>query len=129
MLNHLVALRRGSLTPPLTQVLALLRWQLLKAPVVLPHGRLLTRRQTLKSLPAVAQLFPFIGRQRMPLLVALLRLTALLGGHCEPAAAASRERLLTLGRQSVPVEPTEQPLLIWSQARPWHGLCWPRRRC
>src|ERR1700674_4203362 len=120
VLDHLLTLGGARSAPLVAQHLAPRRWELLKPVKMLPHGRLLVRRQCLEFLPAAAQRMALHGRERLPVPEALARLIALLGRHPEPALGAVRERLLARGRQAVPLasEARQQLLLLRRKTRP-----------
>src|SRR3977135_477410 len=63
VLDHLLALDGVRVVPLLAQRLALRRRQLLKLVEILPHPRLLVRRQCLELLPAAAQRMALLGGQ------------------------------------------------------------------
>src|SRR6266853_6464512 len=63
VLDHLLALGGTCVVPLLAQYLALRRRQLLKLVEILPHPRLLVRRQCLELLPAAAQRMALLGGQ------------------------------------------------------------------
>src|SRR5260370_22060469 len=71
VLDHLLALDGARVVPLLAQHLSL-RWrQLLKLVEILPHPRLLVRRQCLELLPAAAQRMALLLAQCLPMLEAL----------------------------------------------------------
>src|ERR1700674_2065670 len=76
VLDHLLTLDGARSAPLVAQHLAPRRWQLLKLVKIIPHGRLLGRRQCLEFLPAAAQRMALHGGERLPVPEALARLIA-----------------------------------------------------
>jgi hypothetical protein len=98
LLQHLLTLLRGGVTPLFAQGPALIRRKLLKSAEILPYRFLLIRRQGMEPFPALAQLLALFGWQGVPLLEPLLRRAALLLRHAQPTLTAACERLLALRR-------------------------------
>ena len=120
LLALLLPLGRAHLPPLTLQFLSLLRRSLFELLKLFAYALLLFGRQALELLPPLAQLLPLLGRHRAPLAEPLLRARALLRAHREPAIAPFGERLLSVGRQALPLATIalQQFLLLWGQGRP-----------
>src|SRR5882757_6439784 len=91
------------LTPLLAQLHASFRRHLPEAIEGLAELLLPVRRQRPVLLPALAHHLPLVRRHGAPLRKSLLRTGALLRRHRQPALTASRERLLPIRGQAVPL--------------------------
>ena len=113
-LHGAMPLFRRHLTPLLAQLLASLRRHLAESIEGFAYLALPFRRQRLEFLPALAQQLPLLRRHGTPLTESLLGAGALLRCHGYPALAAFGKRLLTIGRQAVPLSlvTLEHPLLL-----------------